>query len=184
MNHQWRIAARPDGRAEESDFAWTEEDVQKYEARHPVGTKARLALDLFLYTGVRISDVVRLGRGMERDGCLVFTEEKGGSRTPKRHVLQILPPLRRSIDATSCATTHLVYLVTEFGTPYTKKGLGNWFKRRCREAGVDPDLSAHGLRKLGAIRCAELVTNQPIGRRRIRHSQQRFGECQQGEPGG
>lgn len=61
---------------------WTEEDVQKYEARHPVGTKARLALDLFLYTGVRISDVVRLGRGMERDGCLVFTEEKGGSRTP------------------------------------------------------------------------------------------------------
>ncbi len=27
MNHQWRIAARPDGRAKESDFAWAEEDV-------------------------------------------------------------------------------------------------------------------------------------------------------------
>jgi NADPH-dependent curcumin reductase CurA len=25
MNHQWRIAARPDGRAKESDFTWTEE---------------------------------------------------------------------------------------------------------------------------------------------------------------
>jgi NADPH-dependent curcumin reductase CurA len=27
MNHQWRIAARPAGRAKESDFAWTEEAV-------------------------------------------------------------------------------------------------------------------------------------------------------------
>lgn len=45
--------------------------------------------------------------------------------------------------------------MTEFGTQYTKKGLGNWFKRRCREAGVAPQLSAHGLRKLSAQRCAE-----------------------------
>jgi len=35
------------------------------------------------------------------------------------------------------------------------KVFGNWFKRRCREAGVASDLSAHGLRKLGAQRCAE-----------------------------
>lgn len=27
MNHQWRIAARPQGRAKESDFSWTEEQV-------------------------------------------------------------------------------------------------------------------------------------------------------------
>jgi NADPH-dependent curcumin reductase CurA len=27
MNHQWRIAARPEGRAKESDFAWAEETV-------------------------------------------------------------------------------------------------------------------------------------------------------------
>ena len=52
---------------------WTEEEVQKYEARHPSGTKARLALALFLYTGVRISDAVRLGPQMERDGELCFT---------------------------------------------------------------------------------------------------------------
>jgi integrase len=28
-------------------------------------------------------------------------------------------------------------------------------KRRCLEAGLDADLAAHGLRKLGATRCAE-----------------------------
>jgi integrase len=131
---------------------WSEEDVARYEARHPIGTKARLAFDLLLYTGVRRSDVVRLGPQMERDGKLVFSETKGSSRIAKAHELPILPPLRQSINATQIG--HLVYLVTAFGQPHSVKAVGNWFKKRCREAGLE-DLSAHGLRKLGAQRCAE-----------------------------
>ena len=117
-----------------------------------IGTKARLAFDLLLYTGVRRSDVVRLGPQMERDGKLRFSEIKGGSRIVKAHELPILPPLRQSIGATP--TGHLVYLVTAYGHPHSAKGFGTWFKNRCREAGVG-HLSAHGLRKLGAQRCAE-----------------------------
>ena len=145
--------------------AWTEADAVRYETRHPIGTKARLAFDLLLYTGVRRSDVVRLGPQMERwfgetspDGNmvevqkLVFTETKGVSRIVKRHELPILPPLRQSIDATP--TGHLVYLVTTFGKPHSAKAFGNWFKKRCREADLE-QVSAHGLRKLGAQRCAE-----------------------------
>jgi integrase len=145
--------------------AWTEAEAVRYEARHPIGTKARLAFDLLLYTGVRRSDVVKLGPQMERwfaetstDGNtievqkLVFTETKGGSRIVKQHELPILPPLRQSIDAT--ITGHLVYLVTAFGKPHSAKAFGNWFKKRCREAGLE-EVSAHGLRKLGAQRCAE-----------------------------
>jgi integrase len=145
--------------------AWTASEALRYEARHPIGTKARLAFDLLLYTGVRRSDVVRLGPQMERwftenlpDGQtvevqkLVFTETKGGSRIVKTHELPILPPLSQSIDA--ALTGHLVYLVTAFGKPHSAKAFGNWFKKRCREAGLE-DLSAHGLRKLGAQRCAE-----------------------------
>src|SRR5262245_51014174 len=73
--------------------AWTEAEAVRYEARHPIGTKARLAFDLLLYTGVRRSDVVKLGPQMERwfsetspkgDTVevqkLVFIETKGGSR--------------------------------------------------------------------------------------------------------
>jgi len=70
-------------------------------------------------------------------------------------VLQLLPgvgPATARADATS--TGHLLYLVTAFGTPHSAKAFGNWFKKRCREAGLE-DLSAHGLRKLGAQRCAE-----------------------------
>jgi len=132
---------------------WSESDVAKYEARHPIGTKARLALDLFIYLGVRRSDVVKLGPQMERGGKLVFAETKGRARIVKAHELPILPPLRASIDATKSG--HLAYLVTAFGQPHSVKAFGNWFAKRCREAGLDRGLSAHGLRKLGARRCAE-----------------------------
>ena len=89
--------------------AWSEADAARYEARHPIGTKARLAFDLLLYTGVRRSDAVRLGPQMERDGKLVFTEKKGRSRIVKTHELPILPPLRRSIDATHESDTWFIW---------------------------------------------------------------------------
>ena len=131
-----------------------------------IGTKARLAFDLLLYTGVRRSDVVKLGPQMEQwvtetlpDGTtvdvqkLVFTETKGASQTVKTHQLPILPPLQLSIDATKDRLGHLVYLVTAYGKPHSVKGFGGWFKDRCREARL-AELSADGLRKLGAARCA------------------------------
>jgi integrase len=126
---------------------WTEGEIDQYRQRHPIGTKARLALDLLLLTGVRKSDVVQLGRQMERDGALHFTEAKGRARKPKHRVIPILPELRASIEA--APWQHLTYVVTEFGKPFTVNGFGNWFKRRCREAGLE-HCSAHGLRKAGA----------------------------------
>src|SRR5262249_8554159 len=41
---------------------WGEDHVAAFERRHPMGSRARLALALLLYTGQRRSDVVRLGR--------------------------------------------------------------------------------------------------------------------------
>ena len=112
-----------------------------------------VALDLFLFTGVRRSDIVKLGPQMERNGKLVFAEMKGRAKNIKPHELPILPPLRASIDATPSG--QLVYLATKFGRAHSAKAFGNWFAKRCREAGLEPGLSAHGLRKCGARRCAE-----------------------------
>jgi hypothetical protein len=41
--------------------SWTEDELYRYKDFHPVGTKARLALALMLYTAQRRSDVVTLG---------------------------------------------------------------------------------------------------------------------------
>jgi len=107
-----------------------------------------------LYTGVRRSDAV--GRQMEREGVLHFTEAKGassralgrkGSSQTKKRVLPILPPLRDVIDATP--SDHLTYVVTDFGRPFTANGFGNRFRKWCDVAGLK-HCSAQGLRKAGA----------------------------------
>lgn len=138
----------------EGFHTWTLEEVQQYWDRHPVGTKARLAIDLLLFTGVRRSDGVRLGRDMERDGgrTIVWTEVKGRKKLLKARELPILPDLRKSIDA--APSEHSTYLVTEYGKPFTSNGFGNWFRKRCNEAGLT-HCSAHGLRKAGATIAAD-----------------------------
>jgi integrase len=125
---------------------WTPEEVQQFEARHLIGTKARLALALMLFTGQRRSDIIRFGRQHAKGGRLIFTQHKGRNRKPKQLTLPILPALQRIIDATQCGD--LTFLVNEFGRPFTDAGFGNWFRDRCVEAGVPG--RAHGLRKAGA----------------------------------
>ena len=39
---------------------WTLEEVEAFEERHPIGSKARLAMTLMLYTACRREDAVRL----------------------------------------------------------------------------------------------------------------------------
>jgi integrase len=131
---------------------WTVAEVEQFEARHALGTRPRLALALLLYTGVRRSDLVRLGPPMARDGLLRFTEFKGRNRAPKEREVPILPELQRAIAATTCGAR--AYLVTEFGKPFSAAGFGNWFRERCNEAGLE-HCSAHGVRKAGATIAAE-----------------------------
>jgi integrase len=129
---------------------WTVGELAQYEARHAVGTKARLALDLIVYTGARRSDVVRLGRQHVRNGWIRFTPEKTkGHGTVVE--LPMSPELEASIAATPCGD--LTFLVTHYGRPFTSQGFGHYFRERCDEADVPG--SAHGIRKAAATRAAE-----------------------------
>ena len=51
------IRIRADGH-----HSWTDDEIAQFEQRHPVGSRARLALALLLYTGQRRGDVIRMGR--------------------------------------------------------------------------------------------------------------------------
>lgn len=135
----------------EGFHTWTIDEVRQFAKRHPIGTKPHLALGLLLFTGVRRSDVVKLGRQMRREGWLHFTEFKGRERKPKVRQLPLLPVLDRIIAAS--ALGNMTFLVTEFDRPFTAEGFGNWFRERCIEAGVPG--RAHGLRKAGATIAAE-----------------------------
>jgi integrase len=131
---------------------WTIEEVRQYLARHPIGTKAFLALALLLFTGQRRSDVVTFGRQHNKQGWLTFTQRKNRNRKPVTLSIPILPWLRAAIDAGPCG--ELTYLVTEFGRPFTSNGFGNKFRTWCDDADL-PHCTAHGLRKAGACIAAE-----------------------------
>jgi integrase len=138
----------------EGFHTWTPDEFAQFEARHPLGTKAHLALALLLYTGTRRGDMVTLGRQHVRDGWLRFVPSKGRKQT-KTVVLSEKPwlsVLDRIVKASPCGD--LTFLITEYGKPFTGAGFGNWFRDRCNEAGL-PQCSAHGLRKMGATRAAE-----------------------------
>jgi integrase len=127
---------------------WTEEDIAAFEARHPVGTKARLALALLLCTRQRRGDVVRMGRQHVRDGVLAIRQHK----TDVEVEIPIHDHLQRCF---SSAPNDLTFLLTEYGQPFTPAGFTNWFRDRCAEAGLPVGLSAHGLRKAMCRRLAE-----------------------------
>jgi integrase len=128
---------------------WTEAEVQRFEAKHPAGSQARLALRLMLYTGAARADVVRLGWGNVRDGRIRFTRRKSGGEVD----LRILPELAEEL----ARLPHRVglFLMTEEARPkaFTAEGFGNKVRGWCDAAEL-PDCSAHGLRKAGATALA------------------------------
>jgi integrase len=131
---------------------WSREELNRFEAYWPVGTRERLAFDLLLYTGLRRGDAVRLGVQHLRDGVITIrTEKRAKGRAGEQISIPILPPLAASLEATR--TGDLTYLVTEAGQPWVKESFTNWFREACRKAGCPG--SAHGLRKAGATRAAE-----------------------------
>jgi len=122
---------------------WTLDEVAAYEARHAVGTQARLAMDIFLYTGLRRSDAVRLGRQHIREGVISIKAGKNCADI----IIPLLPPLAASIAATEVGD--LVFLKNRHGRPWATNSFGYWFADCCVEAGI-MEGRAHGLRKAGA----------------------------------
>ena len=131
---------------------WSVGEVRQFIKRHPIGTKAYLALCLLMFGGGRRSDIVLFGHQHMRGGWLSYTQHKGRKAKPMHMGVPILPALRTAIKA--CPSQQLTFLVTSFDKPFTSNGFGNWFKDRCVEAGL-PHCSAHGVRKAGATLAAE-----------------------------
>ncbi len=127
---------------------WTEQEVSQFIARHPIGSRAYLALALLLYSGQRRSDVVGMGWQNVRKNKIAVRQQK--TNTPL--LIPIVPALGRALEAVP--RSNLTFLLTERGAAFAAAGFGNWFRDRCNEAGLR-QCSAHGLRKLAATRLAE-----------------------------
>ncbi|ODT80655.1 MAG: hypothetical protein ABS76_15685 [Pelagibacterium sp. SCN 64-44] len=129
--------------------AWSEADIERFEARHPIGSKARLAFALCLYTAQRRSDVIRMGRQHIRGNMISVRQQKTGTYLE----VPIHPELAVILE--NEPRDNMTLILTDAGGPYKPASFGNWFGDRCREAGLPKGYNAHGLRKAGARRLAE-----------------------------
>ena len=129
--------------------SWTEEEIAQFEEKYPLGTRARLAMALFLYTAQRRGDVVRMGPSDIHDGILTVAQQKSGSSLE----IPVHPALTAILAATK--SEHPTFLATTSGKPFSPAGFGNIFRDWCNAAGLPKHCSAHGLRKAACRRLAE-----------------------------
>jgi integrase/recombinase XerD len=132
--------------------SWTPEEIDQYNERHQIGTRARLALDILRYTTGRREDAPRLGRQHVRNGRVRFRQAKNEHLNPIDIDIPLHPELAVSIGATAVGS--MTFLITEYGKPFTPNGFGNKFKDWCRQANL-PHCSAHGVRKATSVALAE-----------------------------
>jgi hypothetical protein len=114
---------------------WEMEACAQFEARHAIGTRARLAYELLLQVGHSRCDVVRMGRQHVRNGILSLRRQKTGVAFD----VPVMPALQEAIGGMP-ASDHLTFLVTARGNPFSAAGFGNWFRDRCHEAGLPLDV--------------------------------------------
>lgn len=135
---------------------WTVAEIAQYQARHPVGSKADLALRIFLFTGLRKSDACIFGRqhvrtaGTERRIVITPGKTEGSSNVVVD--IPLLGPLAEAIDA--LPKNRMTFLCNAEGMPHSPAMLGNLMREWCDQAGL-PHCTAHGLRKAGAVIAAE-----------------------------
>jgi integrase len=128
---------------------WTDEEIAQYRAHWPLGTQQRLVMEFALETASRKGEVVRLGPQHVRNGRIRIERTHGSDDVD----IPMSPELQAACEAMPKA--HLTYIVTAYGKPRSKYGLGNDFARWATEAGLPARCRMHGLKKGGMRRLAE-----------------------------
>lgn len=130
--------------------AWTEEEIEIFENRWPVGTKQRLGFALMLYTGQRRSDVHRMTWADITGRTIRVAQQK----TSAKLVIRLHQNLNTVLAA--APREHVTILNTEFGKPFTVDGFSQWMRAAIKASGLPLECQPHGLRKAAGRRLAEV----------------------------
>ena len=142
---------------------WTPEEIDRFRAHWPLGSKPRLAMEVMINVGARRSDAHRIGPREEyvaRDGkrWIRFTAYKGRNKYPVKIDSQLTPELIEALEKTPFGQE--AYVLSDRNKPFTKESFSNAFKRWCVEAGL-PHCNSHGLRKAASVHYAESGASAP-----------------------
>lgn len=133
---------------------WTEGQVAQYRAHWPCGTQPRLVMEFAFESYSRRGEVVRLGpqhlyTGPDGEPWIRLARIHGSKDVD----IPVSPDLMAAIDAMPKA--HLTFIVTAYGRPRSKFGLGTDFAKWVRAAGLPDHCRLHGLKKAGMSQGAD-----------------------------
>lgn len=131
----------------EGYYTWSSEDIATFNQHHQIGTRERLAIDIMLYTGMRVSDAILFGDDHIRNDQITYRSVK----TNNEVTIPLLKPLAVSIAAANASGK--TFLKTARGRSWDAKSFSDWFSKLSKDLGIKG--SAHGLRKAGATLAAE-----------------------------
>jgi integrase len=129
--------------------SWTDAELRQFEAKWRLGTRERLAYALFLYTGQRGGDVVKMHRSDIVDGQMRVVQEKTGADL----WVPIHPELARVMRSYPAKGLTLIGDAT--GRPIKRPALTAFMAKAIEEAGLPDRCVPHGLRKAAMRRLAE-----------------------------
>lgn len=136
---------------------WTDEEIERYRAHWPLGTMARLTLELAIDTAARRCNLAALERGHLNNGRWEIAHVKDNHDTSVR----ISPEARAAIDALP-ASPMRYFITGAHGKRFTDASLGNRFNKWAKEAGCPTNI--HGLRKARSRQLAESGATPMEGR--------------------
>jgi integrase len=138
-------------------MTWGGTEIAAYRARHPLGTTARLAIELLLNVAARRGDAHKLGIQHVKGSKITWRPNKTARSTDKVLSIRILSELQAALDAMPARDAALAFVLNDYGKPFASAAaFGNKFADWCKEAGLKPVLCAdgrvrsyraHGLRK-------------------------------------
>ncbi len=130
---------------------WTEADIAKFRTHWKDGTPQRIAFEILLYTGLRRSDAVKLGRQHMLGDRIVIKTKKSGD------MVEVSIPIHAEFRTVLNTVQHgrLNFITTAYGAARSEKAFTNWIIEAAKDAGLPLHRSPHGLRKSACIRLAE-----------------------------
>src|SRR5262249_35910472 len=140
-----RIRTFPEG----TIHTWSEDEIAQFEARWPKGTRERTAFALYLYTGQRRSDVVRMAWTDLAGDAIKVVQLKTGARL----TIRLHPELQEILR--HWPGPNIAILTSVLGKPFSVAGFGNMMADAIKAAGLSDRCVPHGLRKAAARRLAE-----------------------------
>lgn len=156
MKHAIRLGIRNDNPAREIEkpktkeyHTWTEEEIEKYEKCHPVGSMANAVFKLLLCTGQRGSDVIRMRWEDLRKGVLYVKQRKTGVELE----IPILPEL--DVALAPFRREHGPIITHSNNASFSAGGFSQFMRRNIKLARLPRRCVPHGLRKAACRRMAE-----------------------------